>query len=115
MGQRTIPLTEQELEQAAMPGQPARARAHFPISPGNSPSRIANCHQRHRNHRFARVESSNVLAELTLRQKVARSNRKALQACEQAVEDGTSLWNAEENAAEIHSIKLKQPATNGVE
>jgi hypothetical protein len=27
-----------------------RSRA-FPISPGNSPSRIASCHQRHRNHR----------------------------------------------------------------
>lgn len=29
-----------------------RSRA-FPISPGNSPSRIAGCHQRHRKHRSA--------------------------------------------------------------
>ena len=32
-----------------------RSRA-FPISPGNSPSRIASCHRRHRKHRSARFE-----------------------------------------------------------
>jgi hypothetical protein len=101
MGQRTNPLIEQELEEAAMTGQPARACAHFPFAPGNSPSRIANCHQHHRNHRSASIESSNVFAEPTLRQNVARRNRKTLRACEQAVEDETSLWNAEENVAEI--------------
>jgi hypothetical protein len=101
MGQRTNPLIEQELEEAAMTGQPARACAHFPFAPGNSPSRIANCHQHHRNHRSPSIESSNVFAEPTLRQNVARRNRKTLRACEQAVEDETSLWNAEENVAEI--------------
>jgi hypothetical protein len=84
-----------------MPGQPARARAHCPISPGNSPSRIANCHQRHRNHRSASVESSNVFAGPTLLHKVARCNRKTLRACEQAVEDETSLWNAEEKQEKL--------------
>ncbi len=30
----------------------------FPISPGNSPSRIASCHRRHRNHHPASFENS---------------------------------------------------------
>jgi hypothetical protein len=34
-----------------------RSRA-FPISPGNSPSRIASCHRRHRNHHPASFENS---------------------------------------------------------
>ena len=95
------PLKEQAVEEAAMPGQPARARARFRFSPGNSPSRIASCHQRHRNHRSASVESSNVFAEPTLGEDVAARNRKTLPACEQAVDDATSLWKAEENAGEI--------------
>jgi hypothetical protein len=33
---------ERTVEEAAMPGQPARTRARFRISPGNSPSRIAS-------------------------------------------------------------------------
>jgi hypothetical protein len=111
MGQRTNPLIEQELEEAAMPGQAARAHAHCPIAPGNSPSRIANCHQRHRNRRSASVQSSNVFAEPTLRHNVARRNRKTLQPCEQAVEDATSLWNAEENAEEILLTSKLKPAS----
>jgi hypothetical protein len=86
-----------------MPGQPARARAHYPISPGNSPSRIAGCHQRHRNHRLASVESSNVFDESTLGQNVKRRNGKTLRVCEQAVEDETSLWKPEEIVGEILS------------
>jgi hypothetical protein len=35
----------------------SRSRA-FPISPGNSPSRIASCHRRHRNHHPASFEVS---------------------------------------------------------
>jgi hypothetical protein len=35
----------------------SRSRA-FPISPSNSPSRIASCHRRHRNHHPASVEIS---------------------------------------------------------
>jgi hypothetical protein len=77
-----------------------RSRA-FPIPPGNSPSRIASCHQRHRNHRSASVESSNVFAAPTLRENVTTSNRKTLRLCEQAVEDHTCLWNVEEKAGEI--------------
>lgn len=77
-----------------------RSRA-FPISPGNSPSRIASCHQRHRNHRLTSFESSNVFGAPTLRENVARRNRKTACLCEQAVEDETWLWKAEENAGEI--------------
>ncbi len=33
VGQRPIPLIEQEVEEAAMPGQPARTRAHFRFFP----------------------------------------------------------------------------------
>jgi hypothetical protein len=39
-----------------------RSRA-FQISPGNSPSRIAGCHRRHRKHRSASVERSNVFVD----------------------------------------------------
>jgi hypothetical protein len=55
--------------------------------------------------------SSNVFAEPTLRQNVARRNRKTLQSCEQAVEDATSLWNAEENAEEILLTSKLKPAS----
>ena len=95
------PLIERIRKKAAMPGQSARTRAHYPIPPGNSPSRIASCHQRHRNHRSTSVESSNVFAGPTLGQNVTRRNRKTLLACEQAVEDETSLWMAEENMGGI--------------
>lgn len=49
-GRRPNPPIEREVEEAAMPGrQPALARLR--TAPGNSPSRIASCHQRHRDHR----------------------------------------------------------------
>jgi len=41
---------ESEWEEAAMPGQPVRARARFGMSPGDSPSRIAGCRWLCRNH-----------------------------------------------------------------
>lgn len=52
--------------EAAMPGQPARTRARFRISPGNSPSRIAGCHRRHRKSSFDKLESCHVFACNTL-------------------------------------------------
>jgi hypothetical protein len=76
----------------------------FRMSPGNSPSRIASCHRRHRNHRSASVESSNVFAEPTLREKVASRNRKTFPRCAEAVDERTSLWKAEE-------IQERTPAT----
>jgi hypothetical protein len=83
-------------EEAAMPGQPARTRARFRMSPGNSPSRIASCHRRHRNHRSASQKSSHVFAEFTVRQNVTCRNRKTFRACAEAVDDESSLWKAEE-------------------
>jgi hypothetical protein len=79
-----------------MPGQPARTRARFRMSPGNSPSRIASCHRRHRNHRSASQKSSHVFAEFTVRQNVTCRNRKTFRACAEAVDDESSLWKAEE-------------------
>lgn len=79
-----------------MPGQPARTRARFRMSPGNSPSRIASCHRRHRNHRSASRKSSHVFAEFTLRQNVACRNGKTFRACAEAVDDESSLWKTEE-------------------
>jgi len=96
-GQQPNPLQEREVEEAAMPGQPARTRARFRISPGNSPSRIASCHRRHRNHRSASFEICHVFAEPTLGHNVAGCNRKTFPPCAETVEDSTSLWKAEEN------------------
>ena len=39
-GQRPNPLLEQEVEEAAMPGQPARARAHFRFPPAIHPREL---------------------------------------------------------------------------
>jgi len=89
-----------------VPGQPARARAHFRFPPGNSLSRIAISHWRNRNHRSASVESSNVFDESTLGQNVAHRNRKTLQECEETVDDETSLWKAEENAEGIVPVRI---------
>jgi hypothetical protein len=77
-----------------------RSRA-FPISPGNSPSRIASCHRRHRNHRPASFEIYHVFAEATLRENVTFRNRKTFPACAETVDDRTSLWKPEENRSGI--------------
>jgi hypothetical protein len=78
-----------------MPGQPADAHAS-PISPGNSPSRITGLPLAHRNHRPAALRRSYVFGEPTVQQIVVSRNEKILRACAEAVEDETSLWNAEE-------------------
>lgn len=99
VGQQPNPLIEREVEEAAMPGhRPALSR--FPMSPGNSPSRIASCHQRHRDLSFDRLESSHVFAVVTLGQNLANRNNNFAQPCAEAVEDETSLWKAEENCGE---------------
>ena len=69
----------------------------FPISPGNSPSRITGLPPVRRNHRSASLRRSHVFGEPTLRQIVGSRNRKAFRACAEAVDDETSLWRAEEN------------------
>jgi hypothetical protein len=97
---------ERVVEEAAMPGQPVRTRARFRISPGNSPSRIAGCHQRHRKHRLASFEICHVFAEPTLSQNVAPRNTKTLRHCAEAVDGETSLWKAEEKRAGIAAAKM---------
>jgi len=84
-----------------------RLRA-FSISPGNSPSRIAGCHRRHRNHRSASVEKSNVFAEPTLGHNVASRNRKTFGLCAETVEDETSLWKAEEKREGMCQALLRE-------
>jgi len=68
-----------------------RSRA-FPIPPGNSPSRIASCHQRHRKSSFGKLWDCHVFAEPTLRQNVATRNRKTFPRCAEPVDDETCLW-----------------------
>jgi len=78
LGQWSSLLKERTVEEdrkARATGTRSRA---FPISPGNSPSRIASCHQRHRNHSFgdslkidsfhtdSRVEPGSLLADLPI-------------------------------------------------
>jgi hypothetical protein len=77
------------------PGQPD---AHaFPISPGNSPSRIPGPPLVRRDHRSAALRRSHVFGEPNVPQIVSRSNEKTFCACAEAVEDETSLWTVEEN------------------
>jgi len=95
-GQRPNPLLEQEVEEAAVPGQPARARAHFRFPPAIHPRELPAATSVTAINRSASVESSNVFAAPTLRENVTTGNRKTLRSCEQPVEDQPSLWKAEE-------------------
>jgi len=91
-----------------------RLRA-FPISPGNSPSRIAGCHQRHRIIVQQALKEFQRFAENTLQQNVAGGNRKMLQACEQTVGDETSLWKAEEKRGRIMGRKMYTRVFNNLD
>jgi hypothetical protein len=94
------------VEEAAMPGQPD---AHaFPISPGNSPSRITGLPLARSDHRSAALKRSYVFGEPTLPQIVASRNRKTFRVCAEAVEDETSLWNLEEKCSQIKFIENKK-------
>jgi hypothetical protein len=89
-------LTEREVKEAAMPGQPACARA-LPIFP-----RQFTLENRRSAASLAVIivaspGRSYVFAAPTVRQIVARRNRKTFRACAETVDDGTSLWKAEEN------------------
>jgi hypothetical protein len=84
-----------------MPRQPFTRSRTLPISPGDSPSRIAGCHRRYRNRHSASLRVSHVCAELTVEQNAATRNRKTFRPCEEAVDDETLLWRAEENGKEI--------------
>ena len=78
-----------------MPGQPARTRARFRMSPGNPLSRIASCHRL--TAIIVRLAArAHVFGEHTLPQNVSRSNQKYHCTCAETVERETCLWKAEE-------------------
>jgi hypothetical protein len=80
-------------------GRNARATstlARFRFPPAIHPRELPVCRQLAANPSFQHARRSNVFGEPTLTHKVAPSNKKTLTPCEQTVEDGTSLWNAEE-------------------
>jgi hypothetical protein len=67
-------LKEQEVEKAAMPGQPARARAHFRFPLAIHPRELPAATSVTAIHRLASLENSNVFGEATLGHKVLRRN-----------------------------------------
>ena len=95
---RSKEQTVEEASNARATGMRSRA---FPISPSNSPSRIASCHRQvHRNHHPASFEDFHALrcTHFSVRMFETR-NRKTFPPCAETVDDRTSLWKAEENAA----------------
>ncbi|MDQ1390114.1 MAG: hypothetical protein QOF56_3568 [Acidobacteriaceae bacterium] len=72
--QRPDLLKEQEVEKAAMPGQPARARAHFRFPLAIHPRELPAATSVTAIHRLASLENSNVFGEATLGHKVLRRN-----------------------------------------
>jgi hypothetical protein len=89
-----------------MPRLPARAHAHYPMAPGNSPSRIAGFYQRHRNivQQALRVPTFS-LGSLSGTTQPGRNN-KSTRACDKTVDDSTWLWKAEEKAEGIPAQRL---------
>ena len=100
VGQRPSLLKEQAVEEAAMPGQPVRARARFQFPPAIHPRELPAAtgvtaiiiRQALRFPRFAAP---------TLGQNVTTRNRKTFPPCAETVDDRTSLWKPEENCGEI--------------
>jgi hypothetical protein len=84
-----------------MPGQPARARAHFRFPLAIHPRELPAATSVTAIHRLASVESSNVFGEATLGHNVLRRNLKTIHLCAEPVDDETCLWNAEENCGRI--------------
>jgi len=72
--QRPNLFKEQEVEKAAMPGQPARARAHFRFPLAIHPRELPAATSVTAINRLASVESSNVFGEATLGHNVLRRN-----------------------------------------
>jgi len=91
---------EPEWEEAAMPGQPVRARALFRNVPGDSPSRIAGCRWLCRNHSAGSGMPTFSLAN-TLRPILAACKQKTAPACAEVVDDETSLWTNVENSGKL--------------
>ncbi len=96
VGQQPNPLNEREVEEAAMPGQAACARA---LPSALWQLTLENCQLPPASPQssFDRLESAHVFAEPTLRENIAAGNRKGTRLCAEAVEGESSLWMAEEN------------------
>jgi len=101
------------VEEAAMPGQPDAYA--FPISPGNSPSRIAGLPLARRDHRSACLRRSHVFGEPNVPQIVAGGNEKPFRACAEAVEDETSLWNVEEKCVQRKCGEIGEAVFNNLD
>ena len=89
--------TSKKGEEAATPGQPARAHARFRkiprrIHPREPPAAAGSA----TNHP-AGAGKSHVFAEHTLGQIVSPRNNKNSTSCEETVDDHASLWKEEEN------------------
>ena len=105
VGQRPSPLKEQAVEEAAMPGQPVRARARFQFPPAIHPRELPAAtgvtaiiiRQALRFPRFAAP---------TLGQNVTTRNRKTFPPCAETVDDRTSLWKPEEIRAAIAAPEM---------
>src|SRR5271170_774237 len=94
------PAQGADCREAAMPGQPVRARARFQFPPAIHPRELpaaagVTAIVIRQALRFPRI------AEPTLRQNVATRNRKTFPACAETVDDETCLWKPEENRAGI--------------
>jgi hypothetical protein len=88
-------LMRRTLEEAATPGQPARAEARFWNPPSNSPSRTAGNRRRFhdapaRPLRYSRLCESNVPEDLN------ELKKKVRLVCAEAVEDEDFLWKLPE-------------------
>jgi hypothetical protein len=100
VGQRPSLLKEQAVEEAAMPGQPVRARARFQFPPAIHPRELPAAtgvtaiiiRQALRFPRFAAP---------TFSHNVTTRNQKTFPPCAETVDDRTSLWMPEENYAGI--------------
>jgi hypothetical protein len=105
VGQRPSPLKEQAVEEAAMPGQPVRARARFQFPPAIHPRELPAA---------TGVTAIIILQALrfprfavpTLGRIIATRNRKTFPPCAETVDDRTSLWKPEEIRAGIAAVKM---------
>ena len=91
-----ILLNEQVEEEAATPGQPARARARFRCPPVIHPRELPAATGFTAIVIRQDLEGLTYSLEHTLGQIVAARNRKTLCGCAETVDGRTSLWKAEE-------------------
>jgi hypothetical protein len=81
-----------------------RIRSRVPISLRQFT--LENCRSAtaRRNHRLASLARSYVFGESTVRQRGSSRNRKMFRACAETVDEGSSLWKAEEKAERYSTL-----------